>query len=67
MWLFGQTLISASQSRAWSKPQPAEATGRITAIDGMRALAMLMVYLYHTWEFAGAPAGKGSDGIGHSS
>jgi peptidoglycan/LPS O-acetylase OafA/YrhL len=29
---------------------------RITAIDGLRALAMLMVYTYHVWQFSGSPA-----------
>ncbi len=29
---------------------------RIPAIDGFRALACLMVYVYHVWQFAGSPA-----------
>ena len=28
---------------------------RIPAIDGVRALAMLMVYSFHSWEFSGSP------------
>ncbi len=35
----------AAQSLSW----------RIPAIDGIRALAMLMVFLCHAWEFAGKP------------
>lgn len=29
---------------------------RIPAIDGFRAFACLMVYVYHVWQFAGSPA-----------
>jgi peptidoglycan/LPS O-acetylase OafA/YrhL len=29
---------------------------RIDGIDGLRALAFLMVYIYHVWEFGGSPA-----------
>lgn len=37
---------------------------RLLAIDGVRALAMLMVYTYHVWQFGGAPAlAVGSSGI----
>ncbi len=28
---------------------------RVPAIDGLRALAMLMVYSYHVWQFSGSP------------
>lgn len=28
---------------------------RVPAIDGLRAIAALMVYFYHVWEFAGKP------------
>jgi len=45
-----------SETRVSARPQALQTAGRVTAIDGMRALAMLMVYVYHTWEFAGAPA-----------
>lgn len=31
------------------------ATDRIAAIDGLRALAFLLVFAFHTWEFAGHP------------
>ncbi len=30
--------------------------GRIDALDGMRALAMLMVFWFHAWEFSGRPS-----------
>ena len=55
MPLFRQMVIPHSQDRPLSITPAREATGRITAIDGMRAMAMLMVYLYHTWEFGGSP------------
>lgn len=29
---------------------------RIAAVDGVRALACLMIFMYHTWQFAGSPA-----------
>lgn len=29
---------------------------RVPAIDGVRALAMMMVYAYHTWQFSGSPS-----------
>jgi peptidoglycan/LPS O-acetylase OafA/YrhL len=31
------------------------ASWRVPAIDGLRAIAALMVYFYHVWEFAGRP------------
>lgn len=31
------------------------ATPRIAAVDGLRAVALLLVFGYHTWEFAGRP------------
>ncbi|MGN6219633.1 MAG: acyltransferase family protein [Microbacterium sp.] len=37
-------------------PAPAgERTERIAAIDGLRALAFLLVFAFHSWQFAGAP------------
>jgi len=32
-----------------------ERTERIAAIDGLRALAFLLVFAFHSWQFAGAP------------
>lgn len=33
----------------------AERPGRIDSVDGLRALAFLLVFAFHTWEFAGRP------------
>jgi len=49
-------LLKPEPTGALPVPHLATATGRIVAIDGMRALAMLMVFLYHTWQFGGSPA-----------
>ncbi len=38
--------VAAAQNLSW----------RVPAIDGVRALAMLMVYSYHVWQFAGSPS-----------
>ena len=35
---------------------------RIESIDGLRAIAILMVYLYHVWQFSGSPR---LGGFGH--
>lgn len=35
--------------------KPVAAPMRLSAIDGLRAVAALFVYLYHTWQFAGMP------------
>lgn len=32
-----------------------QARKRIAAIDGLRGLAVLMVYVYHVWQFSGSP------------
>jgi peptidoglycan/LPS O-acetylase OafA/YrhL len=38
------------------KSAPAgERTERIAAIDGLRALAFLLVFAFHSWQFAGSP------------
>jgi peptidoglycan/LPS O-acetylase OafA/YrhL len=34
---------------------PADSRWRIPAVDGLRAMACLMVVVYHSWEFAGGP------------
>ena len=36
-------------------PQPRPISWHIPEVDGVRALAMLMVYIYHVWEFGDAP------------
>ena len=36
---------SAERSFSW----------RVPAIDGLRAMATLMVFMYHTWQFSGSP------------
>src|SRR5437870_10025587 len=39
------------------KPAPdSKVSWRIPEIDGLRALAILMVYVYHAWQFGGTPA-----------
>lgn len=34
---------------------PAEGRARIDSVDGLRSLAFLLVFAFHTWEFAGHP------------
>lgn len=46
---------SESAGQNVGAPAPPTRAGRIEAIDGFRALAMLMVLLYHSWEFSGSP------------
>ena len=42
---------------ATDKPtSSAKINWRIPAIDGLRALAMLMVFTFHVWEFGGSPS-----------
>jgi peptidoglycan/LPS O-acetylase OafA/YrhL len=59
MSLFRRTEILDDQSKPPSEPPALEggtpSAGRVVAIDGLRAMAMLMVYLYHTWEFGDSP------------
>jgi peptidoglycan/LPS O-acetylase OafA/YrhL len=38
-----------------TRPQP-DLPGRIQSIDGLRAVAMLLVFTFHVWEFSGRPA-----------
>ncbi|MHB8508106.1 MAG: acyltransferase family protein [Candidatus Dormibacteria bacterium] len=37
----------------------AAAFGRLVAVDGLRALAILMVFAFHAWQLAGQPAAVG--------
>ena len=36
-------------------PEPSARSTRIASIDGLRALAFLAVFAFHSWEFAGRP------------
>lgn len=45
---------SETTSAINAAPRALSAT-RIASIDGLRALAFLLVFAFHTWEFAGAP------------
>jgi peptidoglycan/LPS O-acetylase OafA/YrhL len=56
MSFFRQSDISHWPRRASGEPLVGASNDRLIAIDGMRAMAMLMVYVYHSWEFGGAPA-----------
>lgn len=38
-----------------AKPAPGVRPWRLPAVDGLRALACMMVYAIHTWEFSGKP------------
>ena len=40
-----------------SRPTPGSSgdRARIDSVDGLRALAFLLVFAFHTWEFAGRP------------
>jgi peptidoglycan/LPS O-acetylase OafA/YrhL len=56
MSLFRLSEIPSQSERSLREPVAHAGAGRLLAIDGMRAMAMLMVFVYHTWEFGGAPA-----------
>ena len=45
-----------TNTRPWADILPMSPKPRIGGIDGLRAVAFLMVYTYHVWEFGGAPA-----------
>lgn len=43
------------EASAESADRPVELRDRIRSIDGLRSLALLLVFGFHTWEFAGQP------------
>ena len=51
-----ETTRPATSAVVMEKPLTGARTWRLPAIDGMRAMACMMVYAIHTWEFSGKPA-----------
>ncbi len=44
-----------SSEKPASPAKSSSTSWRVPAIDGLRAIAALMVYIYHVWDFAGRP------------
>jgi peptidoglycan/LPS O-acetylase OafA/YrhL len=48
-------VIPPPSPRSPTSPPPAASRARIAAVDGLRALAFLAVFAFHSWEFSGRP------------
>jgi peptidoglycan/LPS O-acetylase OafA/YrhL len=54
--------MSASSNAGLGSDQLPARDRRLPAIDGMRAMAALMVFFYHSWQFSGFPTGRTGPG-----